>query len=416
MPQHRRGVALILVLMLVALAAIVSFALLSASTLQAKVSGNSNIAMIADSNAESGLNLALYYLQHPQSAPTLSGGSTPYYPGSSSLSLGNAGTVALAISNPSSKTFDIVSSATIGSGSTALTRTVKASAYLNASYQVTQALLANRDLSLPGSGSGVTVTVNGSARIDGTLSVASPSTISGNKQAVAIGAGVSSADAVPKYPTVAAPDITDLTIAKNLPLYYWRGKGPYLADQLTINPSGGSLQTTRTGSRVKDSSYSGDNPGNVWYTTSTRTFTGTVSVPGTLVIIRDSSAPTTAKHLRVGGVLRITPKSGYPGLVVVDDVQFQGSNRQLIVDGLAWIGGKLTNNASGAAVVNGSAQINGALMLANKSAQAIDSSGFQGTVSVTYSASNLDLPDLCDGNQTPSSVTVIQWGKVSTDP
>src|SRR5687768_9309045 len=68
--RQRSGIALILVVTVLAFAAIVGFTMLSTASMQAAATRNSNLALAADGLAESGFDLACYYLLNPNKAPT----------------------------------------------------------------------------------------------------------------------------------------------------------------------------------------------------------------------------------------------------------------------------------------------------------------------------------------------------------
>src|SRR5207248_7282852 len=71
--RQRMGIAMILVISAIAIAAVLGFALLSTATLHTRTSGNSLRIGSADYLAESGVNLALYYIPYPSQAPSLNG-------------------------------------------------------------------------------------------------------------------------------------------------------------------------------------------------------------------------------------------------------------------------------------------------------------------------------------------------------
>jgi Tfp pilus assembly protein PilX len=64
-----RGMALLMVLLVVAVAAVLGYAMLASSSLQSQVAGNIQRASAAELLAESGINLAMYYVQNPTKAP-----------------------------------------------------------------------------------------------------------------------------------------------------------------------------------------------------------------------------------------------------------------------------------------------------------------------------------------------------------
>src|ERR1051325_7058367 len=67
--NKRSGLALVLVIAVLAFAAIIGFAMLSTASMQAQTTLNSNLALSADALADSGVDLACYYLLNPTKAP-----------------------------------------------------------------------------------------------------------------------------------------------------------------------------------------------------------------------------------------------------------------------------------------------------------------------------------------------------------
>src|SRR5438034_11280688 len=67
--KRRAGLALVLVVTVLAFAAIVGFAMLSTASMQAQTTANSSLALSADALADSGVDLACYYLVNPTKAP-----------------------------------------------------------------------------------------------------------------------------------------------------------------------------------------------------------------------------------------------------------------------------------------------------------------------------------------------------------
>jgi len=64
-----RGMALLMVMLVVAVAAVLGYAMLASSSLQSQVAGNIQRASSAELLAESGINLAMYYTQNLSKAP-----------------------------------------------------------------------------------------------------------------------------------------------------------------------------------------------------------------------------------------------------------------------------------------------------------------------------------------------------------
>src|SRR3954470_11641193 len=107
--QKRTGLALVLVIAVLAFAAVIGFAMLSSASMQAQTTLNSNLALSADALADSGVDLASYYLINPTKAPkSIPAGS--FYDGGT-ISFGNKmpGTIDLAISSLGNNDYKIVS-------------------------------------------------------------------------------------------------------------------------------------------------------------------------------------------------------------------------------------------------------------------------------------------------------------------
>src|SRR5215212_1413693 len=99
--HNRAGLALVLVISVLAFAAVIGFAMLSTASMQAQTTLNSNLALSADALADSGVDLACYYLVNPTKAPKnvpvgsfYDGGTItfgPKMPGSIDLSITSLG-------------------------------------------------------------------------------------------------------------------------------------------------------------------------------------------------------------------------------------------------------------------------------------------------------------------------------------
>ena len=85
--KSRQGVAMVMVLMVMAAAAVMGYALLASATLQGQVA-NAGIQQVSSNQiAESGVNVAMYYLQYPNNAPSLTNG---YWNGQTGISFGSS--------------------------------------------------------------------------------------------------------------------------------------------------------------------------------------------------------------------------------------------------------------------------------------------------------------------------------------
>lgn len=409
--RYRRGIALILVIAVLGIAAIMSYAMLSSASLQAQVGGTSKLLVSADTMTESGVNYALYYLQHPESAPTLSNG---HYAGQTGISLtgDSTGTVDVTVSEYDKdgttalpKNTYLIKS--VGK-SNSVTRTVYVKVYVASKYRVVSALDVNNDMSTP-----ALVTLNISddtttgfvrkatdplVRGDGKLNFGLLNSLTGLVASLLTNA--SSTMAVPKYPAQASPTLTganEINVLKAYTTYKWKGV-TYTADNLTWNPSNETIAT----------SNASGNPLNVWYTTSNRTFSNTVNLVGTLIVVG-------GKTITIAGTTTITakpdPSTGepaMPALVVDNNVVFSGLSRTLNVNGLMWVANQISGNAL---ATNWKLNVNGSLMLpgAPVTAGTQITSLLNGTINLKYVQANVDLPDLSDKDQIPQTVKLLSW-------
>jgi hypothetical protein len=388
-PRVRRGMAVILVLIVVAVAMIIGMAMISSSALQSQVSGSANSLLTADSFSESGISMATYYLMNPDKAPTLNSdgwwaGTTTATPlGVSAGSLDSV-TVTL-IGQPSStvRRYEIASTASAGSPATTqrVSRTTKATVDVTGRYVIKNALSANGNLTIP---VGWTMNVQGDTRVDGNYTSFSVGNLVGS-----LFSRDASNPQPASYPPKAAPTLSQLRIVQNRPYYTYQG-ATYTAELLSANVSNATLQTANTVT----------NPANVWYSTATRTLGGSVTIPGTLMVVGTTSS------VKIAGNVRITPKSGMPGLIVEKDIQYSGLGRKLRVDGVMWVGNNVTTDGLSA---SGTLEVYGALMFGGTTPSF--GSLLLGSATIQFDATNVNnLPsDFSTSFQTPQSIKVQTW-------
>jgi hypothetical protein len=382
--RGRHGVAMILVLIVVAMAMIIGMAVLSSSSLQSQVSGSATGGLTADSFSESGISLATYYLMNPDKAPTLN--ADGWWPGTTSatplgVSTGSLDSIAVTLlSQPSTtiRRYEVDSTASSGQH---ISRTTKAVIDVTSKYVIKNAMSANGNMTIP---VGWTMNVQGDTRVDGTYTSFSVGNLVGS-----LFSRDASNPQPATYPPKAAPTISQLKIVQNRPYYTYQG-ATYTAEALTANVSGGTLQTSNVAA----------NPANVWYSTATRTLSGTVTIPGTLMVVGSTSS------LKIAGNVRITPKSGMPGLIVEKDIQYSGLLRKLRVDGLTWVGNNVTTDGLAA---TGTLEVYGAMMFGGST----PSFGtlLTGSATIRFDATNVNnLPaDFSTSFQTPQSIKVQTW-------
>src|SRR5688572_17257892 len=134
--RSRRGIALMMVVAVVALASTLGYVMLVSASLQSRASTNQTKLVSAEYLAESGLNIAMYYLEHPNRAPAVN--AEGYWAGmntSYGLPNGSVGTLSVSVTRDATDpwTYEVVSAASVGSTSDAsrnVTRTTSARLYV----------------------------------------------------------------------------------------------------------------------------------------------------------------------------------------------------------------------------------------------------------------------------------------------
>jgi hypothetical protein len=160
----RRGVALILVMGVILVAAVLGYAMLSHASLTQQVSANASQSAAAQGMAESGVNLAIYYLQNPEKwkeYPTAYPDTEKYdrdgkywtgtkgqFVDFGSPSIGSV-KVTVERTNPLVRwQYDVVATGRCAGSS--LERTVNATVYLDAEYKIEHAAVFTNDVTLTG--------------------------------------------------------------------------------------------------------------------------------------------------------------------------------------------------------------------------------------------------------------------------
>ena len=387
-PRPNHGIALVLVVIVMALATIMAYTMLSQASLQEQVAANETAAAQSDSLAESGVALAMYYLQKPQNAPSVvaSVGSTPAYwagsttarftnlPGSANINISYVGA-----SGTTGMLYNITSTGSgVAAGGGNFTKTVSASALVNAQFQANQAITSNSNVVI-GSGMSVSSGGNSALSVKGTVSVSNGGSLSGPVAASSVstsGSGVwNSRQSLPAPASSPVPTIANV-----------RSYQSYTYQGTTYNA--GSLLTWLLNLITNPLSilYSA---GNV--TVNGKTLTGMVYVPN--------------GSLTISGNVTITAPAGYPAMVVGQQILMSPSSH-LVVNGMVYAGqGFKTPSGVGTGT---SVTINGGLMT--------DSGGnlsgaYAGTLGVTYNAANTSIPDFTTNipNLTPQSVKLVSW-------
>jgi Tfp pilus assembly protein PilX len=398
MKKSRRGFAMIMVLAAIAIAVVMGFAMLAGATLQTRTRGNASRSISAEYLAESGINLALYYLQNPNNAPSLN--ASGYWAGTSSAVTIGSGTVTVTVTRDTTAsntwTYEIVSSATVGaSGDTQMVRTAYARAYVKNEYRVNYA---------SGFLSGATIQpytyITGDVISSGTFKLTNTnSTVSGviYAPAVTLSSGATNPGGRQNVPAtaVASPTNADL----NLYHTYTSGGVTCNADVQSASTLTGSAGVTTLGSSVS-------NPAGVWYTTGNLTLGDNVKIDGTLIC---------GGNLIVNGAnIVVTPKSGYPGVVVTGNFQVNQTLKSMTVNGICYVGGQLKSSGVWVTLAQASTlTVKGGLLIGNASPI---SSSYNAVTNVTLNTTMNLAPELSTAGRTPIGIQVLRWGPVVPAP
>jgi len=339
--QKRTGLALVLVISVLAFAAIIGYAMLSTASMQAQTTLNSNLALTADALADSGVDLACYYLQNPGKAPKAVPLGGFYDGGTITFGSKMPGSVDLAISQLGTDgDYKIVSVGRAANRNIA--HTVTATVHVTSGYQVRSIVGFSQNGTLP-----LSSTVNGDVQANGILTnlgalngnVLSPSGI--------LGSGSVLGGLIAINPNNNTP-IPNLTTLRSFSTYSYNGN-TYSAALISGLPTGTTLGPT------------GSNPAGIYRYSGALTMNHNVTINGTLIVENGD--------LNIsGGGNTITPVDGFPALIAKSNVWVRGtilpssSPRDLTINGMAWLGGNLKYSGL---VSNAFFKVNGALQFGN---------------------------------------------------
>jgi hypothetical protein len=378
-----------LVIVVMALATIMAYAMLSGSIMQQQVAANETSGAQSDTLAESGVALAMYYLQNPIYAPSYvpsSGTTPPYWSGTTSASFtGMNGTAAITVAPAASPNVDqtLWTITSTGTGSAAaggsFSKATSATAQVNAIFQANQALTTNSAVTLGANmafhGNGYPAVVSngkvttGSATFGGVIDAPSIS-YSGARPATGL-----------------APIVNPLPVMANVRDYTQK----YTYGGSSLNQP--NLLSTLLGWLL---SILGLNPLGILYYNSSVTLSGG-NYSGMLDV--------TSGSLTISGNVTITAPAGYPALVVANQI-LMSHNATLTVNGMVYAGtgiGTAGGNSTGSAIT-----INGGLMMP---APGNIPSQYSGSLTVNFTPANASIPNFTTYAPclTPQSVKLVSW-------
>jgi hypothetical protein len=380
----RRGVALLLVVTVVGIASVMGLALLSMSRLQSQAGSAVAKAASADALAESGVNLALFYLQNPKMAPVLN--SDGYWPGQSNITLGAdvPGSVDVTVTPAGGDLYDIVSVGTMNSSAAqGPARTVRVRVRVNTGFAAPYAAAFTGPVTIPNG-----VRVIGDLQTPGQLTVGTLGRVEGRAL-------------VPVWPIVQFLGVLHATVITAVEQANQIPRAEDLHDYRTYTFNGATGHAEQVPQVLADCTLgpTATNPAGVYWAQGDLELNGQVRINGTL-LVRGGRLTVRA------GEAVINPLASMPGLIVDQDVRLQlaAGGETLVVNGLAWIGGGIGRSGTAG---NGRIEISGALIM---SGGGTIEPGSQMTVRLEHVSDKAMVPELTKNvGQVPLSVTIRSW-------
>ena len=389
--------ALLLVVAVLAVAAALGWVMLSGTVLQNRAGANQLRLSTADYLAESGLNLALYYLQHSDRAPSLN--ASGYWGGTGgdiAIASGVAGTVNVTVTQDATDpwSYEIVSVAKAGNyADTKITKTTGARVYVRNEYQITKAAAFNNDVKVMNY-----MTVIGDVWSSKQLSI-NTAFPAGSIQ----GVGYCKTPAGTGLPTGGF---------KGVPAAGWPG------------PSGTNDLNMYSTYSISDVTYSCDTTAAT--SLSSITFNPTASNPAG-VIYKDASsgALTLGANTVINGTLVvkgnltingpgivITAQPNFPALIVTGTLTLNQSNNSLTVNGVCYVGNTIKSSGSAPPLPANSTTfaVNGALLGGTTGGASVNTLSYNVYATVKYDATKAKVPDMTSVQRVAKGVSIVRWG------
>ncbi len=371
---RQRGIAMLLVLVVVAAVSVMAYGLLASASTGTQIASATALRLQRQYLAESGLNLAYYYLQHPEASPVsrvYGDWGNVHYPGEENITLGDMpGTLSISVTNTANGVFEIESVATLEGD----THRASASVKLDKRRTFGQAANFLSDVTL-----GNRVTITGGVTTLGSLTL-DASAVTGLLSATngpSLGGTEVPDDAVSEYP---------VSMNYYLPYYFKDGKR-YTAKRLT----NGFVFLTLLDLDVVN------NPYNVWYADTNVQFFLVNSLSGSLITRN-------GKNVTVQWNLTITPHVGLPALVVDGDLTISGPNRTLNLNGLTYVRNQITGSGN---TSTSRININGVFVSGNKTSAPFRN--YNGYTLINFDPERASVQAVMDEVEPIQNVTIQSW-------
>jgi hypothetical protein len=384
--QHRQGMALVMVIVAIAIISTLGFAILGAASLQASEAESAQQSAQADELAESGMVVAMYYLQHPSNAPSLTNG---VWMGANNMMIasGVSGTATVFVTVAGNQYTVQSIGNRIGGTMGSQSRTLTAVVNVSRNFAANQALASNSNLTIP-AGFAVTSGVSGVPAIatTGSLTVATAAVVTGALSAASVSNQSLPATTQPAPTSSLVPTTAQVN---HYATYTYNGS-TYSATPITA----ASLVSKTLGPTAS-------NPAGVYLATTNLSLLGGVTVNGTLVVQNGT--------LTVSGLSNsVTPSSGFPAMVVDNSVTMSGVGSTMTANGVVWLGQGMAANTH-ATTLSCVFTVNGALLM-NSAGFVMPGTGSAAyTALVTYNALTAAAAGLTSSIGTPQQVQVVSW-------
>jgi hypothetical protein len=388
--------ALITVLLVLSFACVMGMGMLSASALQGQMAISTQAAARAEYLAESGVNLAMYYLQYPNASPKA--WSDPFWTGGNNISLGDSvdGSVSVSIALVSTTGFQsnykIIATGNVLRGGQSFSRVTTAVVQVDYEFKVdSSASFAGSYIRLPAR----TAFATGGAKINGNIDIDPGVTLTG--PIIALGGNVMSLInfiLLDSAKPMAIPSVENGGVNIDRYLNYTYNGRTYQADNITSQVVGGTIVGLPP-------APSATNPAHVYYYDGNLTLQGAI-ISGTLVVrngrlsIR-GSVPSTI-------IPSIGLTKSMPALMVDKEINVSGLNARLLATGLVWSNNGVT---FGGTTIGSGVTITGAAIFGSN-ALIKNSTGF-GSVTIAYTPANVNVTDFSTVGAVPQRIRVASW-------
>ena len=421
--RRNRGAALILVLMLVGLSAVLGLAMLSTASLQKQTATNVTDAARAEYLAESGANLALYYLQNPHLAPggPYTATSANYWRGTGGPTSfdGLSGTVDVAVARfentadqpnfcaqrgeePNRWLYEVVSTAAVptGDGSSSVTRKTTCRVLVETRYEFPYAAVFQNSVTFPAAtivtdllGTGGSVyALNNASMLTGALIRGPGYRNGGSALPMPLGGWKTLAEAPKK---VVLP--TSVAGIRSYRTYRYEGSE-------TPDTAGSLPHLTQLKQNLGPTA---GNRAGVYYVEGDLDVVDPVRVDGTLIVLGHLNVKSTSL---LGHSLHVVPKPGYPALIVQGNVNMASAlTGKLKTEGVTWVGQRVVGSTLLTAAPT--LDVDGALMVAGTN-PLFPSTPLAIPV-MSHNPSKANVPDFAEEGRAVVGLKVMKWETAS---